>query len=247
MKQPTHEIWTRLQQYQLDDPQAEFPFTTRLARENGWSTQFAERVVEEYKKYLFLAITTEHRLTPSDQVDQAWHLHLTYSHDFWEHLCKHILHHPFHHVPTRGGQTEAHIYKECYQETLDCYPQIFGEYPPPDIWPSVSHRFDEAGLFRRINTLSHIILPKRPILGMGILTGLILGWACSQIPAEISSEIPPNSLALWSDPGQYFIDWAFTNPFETALIIGVFVLIIFLSPRSLGGGSGCGGGGCGGD
>ncbi len=25
MKQPTHEIWTRLQQYQLDDPQAEFP------------------------------------------------------------------------------------------------------------------------------------------------------------------------------------------------------------------------------
>jgi hypothetical protein len=104
MKHPNHEIWTRLQQYQLDDPQAEFPFTTRLARENRWTNQFAERVVEEYKRYVFLSVTTGHCLSPSDQVDQAWHLHLTYSHNYWEHLCKHILDRPFHHVPTQGGK-----------------------------------------------------------------------------------------------------------------------------------------------
>jgi len=83
-----------------------------------------------------------------------------------------------------------------------------------------------------------------------MLTGLILGWACSQIPSEISPEVSPDPLLFWTDPGQYFLDWAIANPFETALIFGVLVLIIFLSPRSSRRSRGCGGGcsgGCGGD
>jgi hypothetical protein len=43
-------------------------------RANGWSRPFALRAIEEYRKFVFLALVADHQVTPSDQVDQVWHL-----------------------------------------------------------------------------------------------------------------------------------------------------------------------------
>src|SRR5688500_16905963 len=51
-------------------------FEPRLRRENGWSAGFARRAIEEYRKFLFLAATARHPVSPPDVVDQVWHLHL---------------------------------------------------------------------------------------------------------------------------------------------------------------------------
>jgi hypothetical protein len=69
----------RIQEFQLDDSASNFSFSQRLARENGWTVQYAKSVIDEYKKFIFLAIVSGHPVTPSDQVDQVWHLHLAYS------------------------------------------------------------------------------------------------------------------------------------------------------------------------
>ena len=76
-------LWNRLQACHPDDVEADFPFSARLARDNGWSKSFAGRVVVEYLRFAYLSRLGEGIVTPSDEVDQAWHLHLTYTRHYW--------------------------------------------------------------------------------------------------------------------------------------------------------------------
>jgi hypothetical protein len=36
-----------------------------------------------------------HIVTPSEQVDQVWHLHLTYTRSYWDEFCPNVLGQPF--------------------------------------------------------------------------------------------------------------------------------------------------------
>jgi hypothetical protein len=91
-------LWLKLKDFAFD-PQDALTFTRRLARENNWSPDFSRRVVDEYRRFLFLALRAGHPVTPSDEIDQAWHLHLVYTRSYWEELCRDILGRPLHHGP----------------------------------------------------------------------------------------------------------------------------------------------------
>ncbi|HYG53188.1 MAG TPA: hypothetical protein VD905_19950 [Flavobacteriales bacterium] len=69
-------VWQKLLGFEMDDPASPMTFSDRLARDNGWSMEFSLRAIVEYKKFVYLNHVTTHPLTPSDQVDQVWHLHL---------------------------------------------------------------------------------------------------------------------------------------------------------------------------
>lgn len=97
----------RLEAMRIEPEGADRTFVSRLAEENGWTPAYAERVLNEYRRFLFLAVTAGHAVTPSDEVDQAWHLHLAYSRHYWGELCPQILGRPLHHGPTAGGRAEA--------------------------------------------------------------------------------------------------------------------------------------------
>jgi len=116
-------------------------FALRLARENGWTAPYAERVCQEYKRFAFLAIAAGHPCTPSDQVDQAWHLHILQTRSYWEDFCGDVLRQPLHHEPTRGGPDEAAKCRRWYHDTLQSYHRFFGAQPPADIWPATAERF----------------------------------------------------------------------------------------------------------
>jgi uncharacterized protein (TIGR04222 family) len=163
---PNDDLWQRLEAFQLDVEGASLPFGTRLARDNNWSLAFASRVVLEYKKFLYLACTAGHVVTPSDEVDQAWHLHLTYTRSYWDELCAQVLKQPLHHDPTRGGKKEGQKFENWYERTLDSYRAAFGTEPPADIWPPSHIRFGEASHFRRVNLKHHWVL-RRPRLPKG--------------------------------------------------------------------------------
>jgi hypothetical protein len=153
------DLWLRIGAFQLDDPTASMPFSQRLARENGWSRHFACRVIEEYKKFCYIAVTAGHSVTPSDQVDQAWHLHLLYTRSYWDGFCDHALGRPLHHGPTRGGAEENDKFHSWYEQTLNSYERIFGP-PPRDIWPDIETRFARVTSFRRVNVANYWLLPK---------------------------------------------------------------------------------------
>jgi hypothetical protein len=157
---PDDPLWNRLSAYDFDDPAAQLPFSQRLARENGWSRHYACRIIEEYRKFCYLAMTVGHGVTPSDAVDQAWHLHLLYTQRYWHDFCRGVLGRSLHHGPTSGGAEEAAKFSDSYEATLDSYRATFGYPPPADIWPVPKVRFARFRTFRRIDTASCWIVPK---------------------------------------------------------------------------------------
>ena len=109
-------------------------FEDTLARENGWTRAFAERVADEYCGFLYLAATAGFEVTPSQSVDQAWHLHLASPH-YREILCREILGRPLEHRPGTGTPEDEARCRRQYEETLGLYESVFGKPAPDDIWP----------------------------------------------------------------------------------------------------------------
>ncbi len=152
-------LWERISLFEIDDVEADFTFTDRLARENDWSTEFSARAVLEYKRFIFMLCVTKQPLTPSDEVDQVWHLHLLYTVSYWVEMCKNLLGKDIHHGPTKGGQNEKDKYKDFYKETKDFYTSLFNEEPPKDIWPKSEIRFGQIR-FTRVNRHRNWVVPK---------------------------------------------------------------------------------------
>jgi hypothetical protein len=120
------QTYDRLNDYNFDRPDAALPFSQRLAKENRWSRDYTDRAIREYKRFAFLAVVAGHPVSPSDQVDQVWHLHLTYTRSYWQEFCDEILAMPLHHEPTQGGAAERSKHHDWYQATLESYDRIFG-------------------------------------------------------------------------------------------------------------------------
>lgn len=165
-------LWLALVAYEVGPADAALSFTQRLARENGWSEAHANRVVGEYKRFCYLAMRAGHPVTPSPAVDQAWHLHLTYTRDYWERFCGEVLGKPLHHGPTEGGTEGRAKHFEQYAQTLASYEIHFGEPSPPDIWPEANAMLHGGG--KRWVETSKVVVLRRNLLAIIALLGLVL-------------------------------------------------------------------------
>jgi len=142
---------------EIDEDNIDFTFSDRLSRENTWKRTYSNRCIIEYKRFIYLSSISNTSLTPSDQIDQTWHLHLTYTQSYWVNLCRNILNTELHHGPTKGGKKELIKYKDQYQHTLNFYNNEFQEKPPQDIWPDLEKRFRNSQNFIRINSSEYTI------------------------------------------------------------------------------------------
>lgn len=106
----------------------------RLAEENRWTPEYALRAIEEYKRFVFLAMVCPHEVTPSKTVDVVWHLHLLYTENYWQKFCHGVLGRDFHHFPGDGSVLDEARFQQNYAETLASYRSIFQLDPPEDIW-----------------------------------------------------------------------------------------------------------------
>lgn len=181
------DLYLRLEALAIGPAEAEVDFAHRLAVENGWSKAFAGEVIREYKRFVYLCCIQPRGqvgpMTPSDPVDQAWHLHLTYTRSYWKDLCGGILKRPLHHEPTRGGELEADRFHRQYEATLEGYAREFDEPPDPAIWPAADRRFRRARL-ARVDRMTNWVIAKRPLergalaVGLGgVLAGLLAACA----------------------------------------------------------------------
>lgn len=210
-------LWDKLQSFQFDDLEAGFSFSHRLARENNWTSSFTQKVIEEYRRFLYLCCEAGHPVTPSEEVDQAWHLHLCYTRSYWHDLCRDTLKKEIHHGPTKGGKAEHHKFTNWYERTLTSYQREFSTSPPSEIWPPAEQRFAKIST-QKIDSEKHFIIKKRTIYGAAAI------FALSSI------------LTSCGDGG----DGLF-------LFFGIIVVIVIaISVLSSGGGGGKGGRGSGG-
>jgi hypothetical protein len=154
------DILERIAKFELDDPKAQLPFTSRLAREQGWTHAFAGRVVREYKRFVALAVVAGHPVSPSEAVDQVWHLHLVYTRSYWKDLCRDTLGMELHHSPTTGGAEEGAKFADWYSRTLESYRRVFGQEPPADIWAPPEEHLRHSGGERWVDTGRYWLLPR---------------------------------------------------------------------------------------
>jgi hypothetical protein len=152
------DLWDRVSRHDFEAA-GPFDFTRRLARDKGWTLSFSRSAVTEYRRFCFIAVTGSSPATPSEEVDEVWHQHLTYSRDYWNILCKAVLCAPLHHDPTTGGSAEQDRFREQYASTLARYESFFG--PPPELyWPATHVRFGRLPRFRTLDSRRQIALPR---------------------------------------------------------------------------------------
>ena len=112
-----------------DDP---LGFESRLADDNGWTLGCAIAVTQEYRRFLVLTQVAGQSVSPSPDVDLAWHLHLTRT-AHYEAFCAALFGRFLHHEPARPGEGGRH--RDMYRETLAAYRRAFGVEAPSTTWP----------------------------------------------------------------------------------------------------------------
>jgi hypothetical protein len=109
----------------------------KLATEQGWSEAFCHQALGEYRRFVYLACVSPAPVSPSRVVDAVWHLHLTFSRDYWQVFCPRVLEHPLHHDP--GEASEQPRMQAQYGATLALYRGEFDVSPPRPVWgPAVA-------------------------------------------------------------------------------------------------------------
>lgn len=125
------ELWNNVLAFDFDDPISEYGFTTRLANEHFWTKQFTESAIAEYKKFMYLAATSDCMVSPSAIVDTVWHQHLIFTksyNNFCNEIGKQIQH-----IPSTHNRTEYEKFKQAKERTTKLYNEVFGEQPK-EIW-----------------------------------------------------------------------------------------------------------------
>lgn len=258
-------LWNRINAVEFDRLDAAFPFSARLARDNGWTGGFAKRVVEEYRRFCYLACVSVQPVTPSEEVDQAWHLHLTYTRHYWGEF-RDALGRDLHHGPTKGGGAEDERFEQQYEATLAGYRTEFGEDPPNDIWPSAAIRFGDAADLRWVNTRKNWVIRKPRRFLQAAAVAVLATASATLLSGAVIQDVLAQSTPRSSDPVQELIDNPVITGLLVVLVIAAYVLFRYYKARirksrkkgdktgSGGfwggcgagcGSSGCGGGGCG--
>ena len=155
------DLYKRICDFQLDSSSAIFPFSYKLAWEYQWTGIYTYRAIQEYKKFVFLAMVADHIVSPSTTVDRVWHLHLLYTHSYWDEFCGKVLKKPLHHSPSLGGKQEGLKYHHYYQQTLETYQQYF-DIPPPDIWNSPKLKGEKIA-YQWVDRDRYWLIPKNSL------------------------------------------------------------------------------------
>jgi hypothetical protein len=103
--------------------------SARLCIEQKCTHQIAINWLKEVGKFLFICDKSNVRLTPSEKVDQGWHVLILFTQDYRE-FCQLFFGRFIDHYP--GG--EANQNKAQYERCLDALVQHF-EYADKAFWP----------------------------------------------------------------------------------------------------------------
>ncbi len=172
MKYSNHTLWLRLLSFRFDSS-----FAGRLARDSGWSAGFADRAIDEYRKFLFLCGVSCASLSPSKAIDEVWHLHLLYTKSYWHDLCGTVLERELHHVPGDDSEAQKPLLKNQYEHTLELYHNWFGEEAPADLWPRPRNTDTDTALsprpqLRRLPASSSVVLCTSTVFLAAVLMSM---------------------------------------------------------------------------
>jgi hypothetical protein len=170
-------------------------FEQRLVDECNITDASAQRLVEEYRRFLYLKAIDGGTLSPSKRVDQAWHLHIATPGVEWTRFCNEVLKCQIEH---RTGLSAAEA-GSSHDRLFDLYRREFNQDPPGDIWPGareIRRRAIAAGLsiaaflFLAATFVAHVFLHSHFVTSLfGILFVVALLFAA---PFGQKNDLPSN-------------------------------------------------------
>ena len=109
----------------------------------GWDPRYAEKAIKEYRRFLRLAYNSPTEITPSEPVDEVWHIHILHTKSYAQlaEQCGKMLHH------NPGMPNQAAKWNAQYALTLTQYEATFGEVAPVSHWPVQPSRANVEGSF----------------------------------------------------------------------------------------------------
>lgn len=183
---PADSLWRELSRFQVGSSQEHGAFIARLAREQGWSIPDATQAFIEYLRFIYLAATSPVERTPSQKVDEVWHLHLTYPESYERDLCQGVLRRSLPHEVGERGREARLRYRQQYENTIAAYRVAFKGAPPADFWP------EPGQVKRRLNATGRALaLAGGAIVGgplylsgavvAGFVGGLVVGFGAAAL------------------------------------------------------------------
>lgn len=100
----------------------------RVSKEHGYSQKDAANLVKEAKRMLYLSVVSDQAISPSVEIDDAWHEMLMFTR-FYQQFADFIGSY-IHHDPTPGPPDGGRL----YERTKANYEQYFSEKPNPRYW-----------------------------------------------------------------------------------------------------------------
>jgi hypothetical protein len=168
-------------------------FLDNLMHEQLIDVNTANKWLLEYRKYLVMAYLSDQMISPSEQVDQVWHLHMTYT-QHYRATCDTLVEREFKHAPSSGGSSEGDKFKSIYADTLSFYRAIFLLDAPSDVWEPIDTRFDNKNFeFRNINLYRLAVVFSMKTINPNFLYPATPGVPC--IPTKSASDmksLPPS-------------------------------------------------------
>ncbi|WP_299459935.1 hypothetical protein [uncultured Microscilla sp.] len=164
-------FWNQIVAFDFDNPPAEYSFTLRLSKENNWTKNFTLEAILEYKKFMYLAATSNRMVSPSKIVDIVWHQHLIFTqsyHSFCQILGKNVQH-----IPSTHDKKYFQKFQEAASRTKHLYTQTFGKQPKAfwthdDMYGSLNLRKSKVSLssfiFWGVLAVLVFILPFRVLM-----------------------------------------------------------------------------------
>lgn len=191
------DLWTQIESWDLTPEGSDICFERKLAIDNGWTHGFASLVTLEYKRFLYLTKTAGQLVCPSDEVDQAWHQHLTQT-VAYQKFCAEVLGAYLHHHASKGGAEEFARHKRMYEFTLQTYINTFGRNPCADIWPDVATRFSQKTRKAIGSVIPRTMLLTRAFLGIASATVIGFTSAHAGFGQSLWDQVPgPTFLACF--------------------------------------------------
>ncbi len=155
------ELWNKIEAFSLDEAGSEYGFSVRLARENYWTLKFTKKAIEEYKKFMYLAATTELMVSPSEIVDLVWHQHLIFTQSY-SNFCT-LLGKTVQHIPSTHNKEDYEKFMAAKSRTKKLYNSTFG-IQPSDIW-------EKYTVFDTLN-----LKKSKYKIRTGIIAGLLISF-----------------------------------------------------------------------
>lgn len=181
-------LWHRLEGYSFHERPLSQSLVTRLVAETGHPLDVCYTLIEEYRRFMYLAGSSSQNLSPSPIVDLVWRLHTEDSHAYFDDFCPRILGRVIYR-PEAGTPAPPFQEDPDYERTLTYYAQEFGR-PQVQFWPDPDFALEKLShiLFWLIGFAAFVLAAVFQsvvfaVFGFGVvLTILLLRWKLSSLP-----------------------------------------------------------------